>query len=119
MADPHDPLGGPDRAEGVFGISVAAGMVGTGVQNLRAYERAGLLEPSRTGGGNRLYSQNDVDRLRRIDALLRAGLNLAGVAMVLSLEADNERLRSENARRSSSGGAGGHKSNRARTGDST
>lgn len=90
---------GPDPADGVFGISVAAGMVGTGVQNLRAYERAGLLEPSRTGGGTRLYSQDDVDRLRRIDALLRAGLNLAGIAMVFDLEADNERLRAENARR--------------------
>ena len=83
----------PDRDQGVFGISVAAGLVGTGVQNLRAYERAGLLEPSRTAGGTRLYSQDDIDRLRRIDQLLRAGLNLAGIAMVLQLEEDNDRLR--------------------------
>lgn len=89
---------GPGPTEGVFGISVAAGMVGTGVQNLRAYERAGLLEPSRTSGGTRLYSQDDVERLCRIDELLRSGLNLAGIAMVLSLEADNERLRGENDR---------------------
>lgn len=87
----------PGPAEGVFGITVAAGLVGTGVQNLRAYERAGLLEPSRTAGGTRLYSQDDIERLRRIDALLRAGLNLAGIAMVLSLEADNERLRADRA----------------------
>ena len=75
---------GPASDHGVYGISVAASLVGTGVQNLRAYERAGLLEPSRTSGGTRLYSQDDIDRLRRIDALLRAGLNLAGIAMVLS-----------------------------------
>jgi DNA-binding transcriptional MerR regulator len=88
----------PDPGEGVFGISVAAGLVGTGVQNLRAYERAGLLTPSRTVGGNRLYSQDDVARLRRIDALLREGLNLVGIGMVLSLEADLDRLREVDAR---------------------
>lgn len=85
-------------AVNLYVISVAAEMVGTGVQNLRAYERAGLLEPSRTSGGTRLYSQDDVERLCRIDELLRSGLNLAGIAMVLSLEADNERLRGENDR---------------------
>jgi len=72
---------------GVFGISVASQMVGTGVQNLRLYERRGLVEPTRTPGGTRLYSQNDVDRIRRIVSLLNDdGLNLAGVAMVLQLE---------------------------------
>ena len=80
---------------GVFGISVAADLVGTGVQNLRAYERRGLVEPSRTAGGTRLYSESDVSRLRRISELLAGGLNLAGIAMVLALEADNERLRGE------------------------
>ena len=80
---------------GVFGISVVAELVGTGVQNLRAYERRGLLEPSRTAGGTRLYSEADVLRLRRIGELLARGLNLAGVAMVLDLEADNARLRAE------------------------
>ena len=85
----------PDAAAGVFGISVAAGMVGTGVQNLRAYERAGLLEPRRTPGGTRLYSSDDIDRLRRIAALLEAGLNLSGVAMVLHLELENALLREE------------------------
>jgi MerR family transcriptional regulator, heat shock protein HspR len=80
---------------GVFGISVVADLVGTGVQNLRAYERRGLLEPARTTGGTRLYSEADVVRLRRIAELLAGGLNLAGVAMVLDLEDDNARLRSE------------------------
>jgi MerR family transcriptional regulator, heat shock protein HspR len=85
----------PDPAAGVFGISVAAEMVGTGVQNLRAYERAGLLEPHRTPGGTRLYSPDDIERLRRIAALLDAGLNLSGVAMVLDLELKNALLREE------------------------
>jgi MerR family transcriptional regulator/heat shock protein HspR len=85
--------GGPAPDHGVYGISVAAGLVGTGVQNLRAYEKAGLIEPSRTTGGTRLYSQDDIDRLRRIDALLRSGLNLAGIAMVLSLEDEIAGLR--------------------------
>jgi DNA-binding transcriptional MerR regulator len=84
---------GPAADYGVYAISVAASLVGTGVQNLRAYERAGLLEPSRTSGGTRLYSRDDIDRLRRIDALLRAGLNLAGIAMVLSLEDEIAGLR--------------------------
>ena len=72
----------------MYGISVTAGLVGTGVQNLRLYERRGLLEPSRTDGGTRLYSRNDVVRLGRITELLEAGLNLAGVAMVLDLQDD-------------------------------
>ena len=80
---------------GVFGISVVADLVGTGVQNLRAYERRGLVEPSRTAGGTRLYSEADVPRLRRIAELLAHGLNLAGIAMVLDLEDDNARLRAE------------------------
>jgi DNA-binding transcriptional MerR regulator len=84
----------PDQ-RGVFGISVVADLVGTGVQNLRAYERRGLVEPSRTAGGTRLYSEEDVTRLRRIAELLAGGLNLAGIAMVLDLEDDNARLRAE------------------------
>ena len=82
-----------DSSRGVYAISVAAELVGTGVQNLRLYERRGLLDPDRTRGGTRLYSDDDVLRLRRITALLEKGLNLAGVAMVLSLEDDNSRLR--------------------------
>jgi DNA-binding transcriptional MerR regulator len=84
-----------DPSRGVYGISVAADLVGTGVQNLRAYEKKGLLVPDRTEGGTRLYSENDVARLVRIGELLAGGLNLAGIAMVLDLEADNARLRDE------------------------
>ncbi|MDQ6752174.1 MAG: MerR family transcriptional regulator, partial [Actinomycetota bacterium] len=61
-------------------------------QNLRLYEQRGLLEPQRTTGGTRLYSENDVRRLRRITELLQEGLNLEGIRMVLDLEADNHRL---------------------------
>jgi MerR family transcriptional regulator, heat shock protein HspR len=86
---------GPDPARGVYGISVAAELVGTGVQNLRAYEARGLLEPERTEGGTRRYSANDLDRLRRIGDLLEAGLNLAGIAMVMDLQDENSQLRAE------------------------
>jgi DNA-binding transcriptional MerR regulator len=84
---------GVDPARGVFGISVAADLVGLDPQSLRLYERRGLLEPDRTDGGTRRYSTDDIDRLRRIAQLLSAGLNLAGIAVVLDLEADNARLR--------------------------
>ena len=83
---------GTDDDRGVYGISVAADLAGTGVQNLRLYERRGLLEPSRTRGGTRLYSPSDVHRLHRITKLLADGLNLAGIAMVLDLQDDNRRL---------------------------
>ena len=85
----------PDADHGVYGITVAAGLVGMGVQNLRLYEARGLLEPERTDGGTRRYSANDLDRLRRIGDLLDAGLNLAGIGMVLDLERQNARLREE------------------------
>ncbi len=85
----------PDPARGVYGISVAAQLVGTGVQNLRAYEARGLLEPERTQGGTRRYSADDLDRLRRIGDLLEAGLNLAGIAMVMDLQDENTQLRAE------------------------
>lgn len=73
-------------SRGVFGISVAAEMADTEVQNLRVYERRGLVDPARTPGGTRRYSQDDVDRVTRIRDLLAEGLNLAGVARVLELE---------------------------------
>ena len=84
-----------DPTRGVYGIGTAAELVGTGPQNLRAYERHGLLEPARTEGGTRRYSPEDIDRLRRIGELIGAGLNLAGIALVLELEAENIRLRNE------------------------
>ena len=84
-----------DRDKGVFAISVAADMVSMQVQNLRVYERRGLIEPDRTAGGTRLYSRDDIERLHRIRDLLDAGLNIAGIGLVLSLEEDNRRLRRE------------------------
>lgn len=83
----------PDPARGVYGISVAAEMVGMGAQTLRMYESRGLLRPQRTEGGTRRYSTDDLARLQRIGELLAGGLNLAGVSMVLELEAENARLR--------------------------
>lgn len=83
------------RTTGLYAISVAAELVGTGQQNLRLYERKGLLEPGRTDGGTRRYSEQDLDTLRRISELLDDGLNLAGIRMVLDLEAVNRRLERE------------------------
>ena len=86
------------REQGVFAISVAARMASMAIQNLRVYERRGLLEPDRTEGGTRLYSEADVERLHRIRELLADGLNLAGIARVLVLEDEVRRLRARNAR---------------------
>jgi DNA-binding transcriptional MerR regulator len=83
----------PEAGRAVYAISVAAELTGAAVQNLRVYERRGLVEPVRTDGGTRRYSAADLDRVRRILALLDDGLNLAGIALVLSLEDDNARLR--------------------------
>ena len=88
----------PDPGLGVYGISVAADLVGMAPQTLRLYEDRGLLDPARTAGGTRRYSQDDLDRLRRIGELVGDGLNLAGVIAVLGLESDNARLRAENRR---------------------
>ena len=82
----------------MFAISVAAEMVSMEIQNLRVYERRGLLEPDRTAGGTRLYSAEDIDRLHRIRDLLADGLNLAGIARVLHLEDRVARLEGEVAR---------------------
>ncbi len=84
-----------DPTRGVYGITVAADLVGMGSQNLRLYERRGLVTPSRTEGGTRRYSGDDLDRLRRIGALLDAGLNLAGIALVLDLQDDTAQLRAQ------------------------
>ncbi len=81
-----------DPTRGVYGISVAAELVGSAPQNLRLYEAKGLLTPERSDGGTRRYSEDDLDRLREIGQLLEDGLNLAGVTMVLALRADNNRL---------------------------
>ena len=84
-----------DPSRGVYGISVAAELAGMGVQTLRLYEARGLLQPARTHGGTRRYSPDDLDRIHRIGQLLDAGLNLAGISMVLDLEAENQQLRAD------------------------
>jgi MerR family transcriptional regulator/heat shock protein HspR len=85
----------PDPSRGVYGISVAASLVGNAPQNLRLYEARGLVAPARSEGGTRLYSEDDLARLREISELLDNGLNLAGIHMVLGLQEENERLQSE------------------------
>jgi MerR family transcriptional regulator/heat shock protein HspR len=78
---------------GLYAISVAAERADMQIQNLRVYERRGLLEPARTPGGTRLYSDADIVVLQRIAELLAEGLNLAGIRRVLELEAELALLR--------------------------
>ena len=78
---------------GVFAISVAAERADMQIQNLRVYERRGLIEPARTTGGTRLYSEADIVVLQRISELLADGLNLAGIRRVLELAAEVATLR--------------------------
>ena len=87
-----------DRTRGVYAISIAAEMAELAIQNLRVYERRGLVDPARTPGGSRLYSPEDIERLIRIRELLEEGLNLAGIARVLLLEEEVRRLQVANAR---------------------
>ncbi len=79
----------------VYVISVAAELAGVHPQTLRIYERKGLVDPARTSGGSRRYSDADIELLRRIQELTNEGLNLAGVQRVLLLEDENRRLREE------------------------
>lgn len=95
---------GGERTRAVYVISVAAELAGVHPQTLRIYERKGLVDPARTAGGSRRYSEDDIAVLRRIQDLTNEGLNLAGVQRVLALEAqlgslqrEIERLRSEGA----------------------
>src|SRR5687767_12285241 len=76
-----------ENTRAVFVISVAAELAGVHPQTLRIYERKGLVDPARTGGGSRRYSEADIEQLRRIQELTNDGLNLAGVKRVLELEA--------------------------------
>jgi MerR family transcriptional regulator/heat shock protein HspR len=78
----------------VYIISVAAELAGVHPQTLRIYERKGLLRPSRTAGNTRRYSERDIDRLRLIQELTQKhGINLAGVKMIMGLQADVDRMR--------------------------
>jgi MerR family transcriptional regulator/heat shock protein HspR len=85
-----------DDERGVFMISVAAELAHMHPQTLRIYETRGLIRPKRSPKNTRLYSQRDVERLRRIQQMTsEEGLNLAGVETVLELERRLERLRAE------------------------
>ena len=85
---------GGDRARGVYMISVAAELAGMHPQTLRIYEARGLITPKRSPKNTRLYSADDVDRLRRIQELTsELGMNLAGVEKVFELEGEIERMR--------------------------
>ena len=84
-----------DANRAVYVISVAAELTGMHPQTLRIYERKGLLDPTRTSGGSRRFSESDLARLRRIQELTSTGLNLEGVRRVLEFEAEVRQLQAE------------------------
>jgi MerR family transcriptional regulator/heat shock protein HspR len=84
-----------DEERGVFMISIAAELAEMHPQTLRTYEARGLIAPKRSPKNTRLYSQHDVERLRRIQQLTSEGLNLVGVETVMALEARVEKMRVE------------------------
>jgi MerR family transcriptional regulator/heat shock protein HspR len=85
----------PKRQNAVYIISVAAELAGMHPQTLRIYERKGLIEPYRTPGGTRRYSDEDLQRLGLIQELTSVGVNLEGVRRILRLREDNRRLRAQ------------------------
>lgn len=87
-------MASPDNSRPVYMISVAAELAGMHPQTLRIYEQRGLIEPNRSPKGTRLYSQEDVERLRRIQELTtQLGMNLAGVERVFELETELAQMR--------------------------
>ena len=84
-----------DAAKPLYGIAVAADLADVPEATLRLYERRGILTPFRSDGGTRRYSDDDIDRLRRVAELRDAGVNLAGIGRVLDLEDENGDLRRE------------------------
>jgi len=92
----------PDARTPLYGIAVAAQLVNMPEATLRLFERKGLLTPSRSDGGTRRYSGEDIERLRRVGRLREQGMNLTGIGRVLDLEDENAGLRKElNAERAS------------------
>lgn len=85
----------PDAKDAVYIISVAAELAGVHPQTLRIYERKGLIEPYRTPGGTRRYSDEDLERLGLIQELTSEGVNLEGVRQILDLQMENRRLRAQ------------------------
>jgi MerR family transcriptional regulator, heat shock protein HspR len=86
------------RTQAVYVISVAAELAGMHPQTLRIYERRGLVAPARTQGGNRRYSDVDIERLRRISDLAGEGMNLEGIRRIIAMESELDNLRAEVAR---------------------
>ena len=96
MASVGPPFGTPAPDMAVYVISVAAELTGLHPQTLRAYERMGLITPGRTGGGGRRYSHRDLELLREIADLTRAGIGIEGVRRILELDHQVTALRSRN-----------------------
>ena len=94
--DGINKVGPPAADRGVYGISVAAELSGVSKQSLRLYERHGLVTPARSPGGTRRYSADDLVRLQRVSELVAAGINLAGIVRILSLEDRNSFLHDRN-----------------------
>lgn len=86
----------PDPEVGVYVISVAAQLAGLHPQTLRTYERMGLIDPARTGGGGRRYSHRDIERLRSIADLTSLGIGIEGVRRILDLETQVAALTARN-----------------------
>ena len=96
MTGPEDDvMNARNRTQAVYVISVAAELAGMHPQTLRIYERRGLVNPARTRGGNRRYSDADIETLLRIAQLAEQGMNLEGIRRVMELEFENARLRDE------------------------
>jgi len=84
-----------EEERALYIISVAAELAGVHAQTLRIYERKGLIEPARTEGGSRRYSERDIELLQRIQELTTEGVSLAGVRRILALEADLDDARAQ------------------------
>ena len=96
MTGPEDStMNTRSRTQAVYVISVAAELAGMHPQTLRIYERRGLVNPARTQGGNRRYSDADIETLQRIAQLADQGMNLEGIRRVMELEYENAKLREE------------------------
>lgn len=81
-----------DRDQAMYVISIAAELAGVHPQTLRVYERKGLVQPHRTEGNTRRYSERDIARLRRIQELTQEGINLAGVMRIIELERELDKV---------------------------
>lgn len=92
----REPLDGGADDEPMYVISIAARLVGLHQQTLRYYERAGLIEPKRTGGNIRMYSNTDIQRIRQAQRLIdELGVNLAGVDIILRMSEQIRALQDE------------------------